>query len=73
VTREVTERPEAVALGSVKLVGSDTEKIVSETSKLLTDQRCYGMMAQVRYPYGDGHATKTILTAISNYFGIAQN
>jgi UDP-N-acetylglucosamine 2-epimerase (non-hydrolysing) len=73
VTREVTERPEAVALGNVKLVGSDTEKIVSETSKLLTDQSYYGVMAQVRYPYGDGHATERILTAISNYFGIAQN
>jgi len=73
VTREVTERPEAVALGNVKLVGSDTEKIVNEASKLLTDQQCYGLMAQIRYPYGDGHATERILAAIGNYFGIAQN
>jgi UDP-N-acetylglucosamine 2-epimerase (non-hydrolysing) len=73
VTREVTERPEAVALGNAKLVGSDTEKIVREVSKVLTDKSCYSAMAQVRYPYGDGHATERILTAISNYFGIAQN
>jgi UDP-N-acetylglucosamine 2-epimerase (non-hydrolysing) len=73
VTREVTERPEAVALGNAKLVGSDTEKIVREVSKVLTDKSCYSAMAQVRYPYGDGHATERILTVISNYFGIAQN
>jgi UDP-N-acetylglucosamine 2-epimerase (non-hydrolysing) len=73
VTREVTERPEAVALGNAKLVGSDTEKIVREVSKVLTDKSCYSAMAQVRYPYGDGHATERILTAISNYLGIAQN
>jgi|SRR5579859_2243036 len=73
VTREVTERPEAVALGNAKLVGSDTEKIVREVSKVLTDKSCYSAMAQVRYPYGDGHATERIVTVISNYFGIAEN
>jgi UDP-N-acetylglucosamine 2-epimerase (non-hydrolysing) len=72
VTREVTERPEAVTLGNVKLVGSDTEKIINGVAGLLTNQKCYQNMAQVRYPYGDGHATERILAAISKFFDEAR-
>ncbi len=73
VTREVTERPEAVAAGNVKLVGPNAEKIVSETTALLTDKAHYGAMAQIHHPYGDGRATERILTAISKHFGIVAN
>ena len=57
VMREKTERPEAVSAGTVRLVGTDEEKIVSETSKLLDDPKMYSAMARVHNPYGDGRAS----------------
>lgn len=63
VLRDETERPEAVELGVVKLVGTDTQNIVTETHKLLTDDTYYKSMAQGVSPYGDGHAAEKI-TAI---------
>ena len=66
MTREVTERPEAVEAGTVILVGTDEEKIVRETEKLLDDPACYLKMAQAHNPYGDGHAALRIVQEIVN-------
>jgi len=61
VTREKTERTEAVDAGTVILVGTDEEKIVAETSRLLTDQDAYDQMAQAINPYGDGQSAGRII------------
>lgn len=60
VMRDTTERPEAVDAGTVKLVGTDTEKIVSEMSSLLTDAEVYSQMSHAVNPYGDGKACPRI-------------
>jgi UDP-N-acetylglucosamine 2-epimerase (non-hydrolysing) len=60
VTREVTERPEAVALGVARLVGTDPDRIVAEVSRLLTDPAAYAAMSAGGSPYGDGHAAERI-------------
>ena len=67
VLRQVTERPEAVQAGTARLVGSDTEKIVSETSKLLDDPEAHRAMAQAVNPYGDGHAAERIVQALLDH------
>jgi UDP-N-acetylglucosamine 2-epimerase (non-hydrolysing) len=64
VTRRVTERPEAVEAGVVKLVGDDADLITSETHKLITDPEYYKSMARGVSPYGDGHASERILNFI---------
>ena len=69
VMREKTERPEAVAAGTVKLVGTAPDRIVSEAERLLDDQAEYGRMARIHNPYGDGRASGRILSAIESYFG----
>ncbi|MGZ3687851.1 MAG: non-hydrolyzing UDP-N-acetylglucosamine 2-epimerase [Bdellovibrionota bacterium] len=61
VMREITERPEGVAAGANKLVGTDREKIVFEVGKLLTDLDAYKKMANVQNPYGDGKAADRIV------------
>ena len=61
VMREVTERPEAVEAGTVRLVGTDTEKIVSEALQLLDDEKAYEKMSRAHNPYGDGKASIRIL------------
>lgn len=66
VMRDTTERPEAVAAGTVKLVGTDTEKLVSEVTKLLTDQAYYDSMSFAHNPYGDGNACQRIIEAITS-------
>jgi UDP-N-acetylglucosamine 2-epimerase (non-hydrolysing) len=73
VLRDVTERPEAVRAGTVKLVGTDAAKIVHEVSKLLTDIRYYRRMANAVNPYGDGRASERIVQAIQWYFGLIKN
>ena len=60
VMRDTTERPEALVAGTVKLVGTDFDKIVSEVSELLDDSDYYNKMSQAVNPYGDGHACKRI-------------
>ena len=60
VLRETTERPEGVAAGAAKLVGVDTERIVAEATRLLTDPDAYAQMARAVNPYGDGHAAERI-------------
>src|SRR5262249_31352892 len=68
VLRDTTERPEAIAAGTVKLVGTDYEAIVHETSRLLTDSAAYRAMARAHNPYGDGRATLRIVEACEAYF-----
>jgi UDP-N-acetylglucosamine 2-epimerase (non-hydrolysing) len=61
VMREVTERPEAVAAGTVRLVGTDPATIVQEASSLLDNEIAYRRMTQAINPYGDGHAAERIV------------
>lgn len=65
VMRDVTERPEAVAAGTVRLVGADTSAIVSNLRTLLTDQAAYQSMAYAHNPYGDGEACARIIDSLS--------
>jgi UDP-N-acetylglucosamine 2-epimerase (non-hydrolysing) len=58
--REKTERPEAVEAGTVKLVGTDEERIVAEGTRLLDDPAEYARMTRVHNPYGDGQASRRI-------------
>jgi UDP-N-acetylglucosamine 2-epimerase (non-hydrolysing) len=67
VMRETTERPEAVDAGTVKLVGTDTDLIVSEVSRLLDDRVAYEAMSFAHNPYGDGKAVDRILSRIRLY------
>ena len=64
VTRETTERPEAVRAGTARLVGTNTERIVFEVSRLLDDRGQYVAMAHANNPYGDGHASERIVHAL---------
>ena len=68
VMRDTTERPEAVAAGTVKLVGTDETVIVNEVSKLMTDNHYYQSMSFAHNPYGDGEACLRIADAIKQYF-----
>jgi UDP-N-acetylglucosamine 2-epimerase (non-hydrolysing) len=65
VMREVTERPEAVEAGTVKLVGTDAELIVAEAGELLADEVAYQRMSRAINPYGDGHACERIVEIIA--------
>ena len=64
VMRDTTERPEALAAGTVKLVGTDYDKIVSEVSNLVTSPEAYKKMSLAQNPYGDGQACRRIIDAI---------
>ena len=64
VTRNLTERPEAVDAGTVKLVGTNHSKIVKEATQLLDDAKSYGYMSQAHNPYGTGDASKQIITEL---------
>lgn len=64
VMRDTTERPEALDAGTVKLVGADYDKIVSEVSFLLDDTEYYKEMSRAINPYGDGHASEQIIEAL---------
>lgn len=64
VMRDTTERPEAVEAGTVKLVGTEADKIVSETIRLLDDPQAYQAMAFAHNPYGDGQACRRIVQAL---------
>ena len=69
VLREKTERPDAVAAGTVKLVGMDERVIFEEADRLLTDKSAYAAMTKAGNPYGDGHASERIVGALLHYFG----
>jgi UDP-N-acetylglucosamine 2-epimerase (non-hydrolysing) len=64
VMRDTTERPEAVEAGTVCLVGTDTDRIVAEVHRLLTDPVAYEVMSRAHNPYGDGKACQRILDAM---------
>jgi UDP-N-acetylglucosamine 2-epimerase (non-hydrolysing) len=64
VMRDTTERPEALEAGTVSLVGTNVEKIVSELTKLLTSEQAYKKMSFAHNPYGDGKACKRILNVL---------
>ncbi len=64
VMRDTTERPEAVEAGTVKLVGTDTQKIIQECQTLLDDKRAYEAMSRSHNPYGDGKACERIVSFI---------
>ena len=73
VLRTVTERPEAVRYGTVKLVGLDTNKIFTSARRLLDDKAAYRKMAAAVNPYGDGKAAVRTVAIIKNYFGISKH
>ena len=64
VMRDTTERPEALESGTVHLVGTDYDKIVTEVSTLLNDDVAYKKMSQAVNPYGDGKACERIVDAL---------
>ncbi|EKY3233720.1 UDP-N-acetylglucosamine 2-epimerase (non-hydrolyzing) [Cronobacter malonaticus] len=66
VMRETTERPEAVEAGTVRLVGTDTQRIVAEVTRLLNNEAAYQAMSHAHNPYGDGQACERILHALKN-------
>ena len=68
VLREETERPEAVEMGVVKLVGSNYERIVDDTQRLLDDESAYRAMARGISPYGDGNAAERIVSTLRGHF-----
>ena len=70
VLRRETERPEAVQAGTVRLAGTEEEKIFSLASELLRDEGAYRAMAHAVNPYGDGHACRRIVDAIEWKFGL---
>lgn len=73
VLRDVTERPEAVEAGTVKLVGTDVAKIVEEANELINNIDAYNKMSKSINPYGDGLASKRIVNAILKYYGLSDN
>lgn len=68
VLREVTERPEAVAAGTVKLVGTDRDLILKSAGNLLDDDAAYAAMSSIHNPYGDGKACERIVASLNGEF-----
>ncbi len=73
VLRKETERPEAIAAGTVKLAGVEKERIIDMTRELLRDPTAYNTMARAVNPYGDGNACERIADAIAWHFGLIQD
>ena len=69
VLREVTERPEAVTAGTVRLVGTAYQDVLAAAGELLEDETAYLQMAHAVNPYGDGQASRRIRVALGHYFG----
>ena len=67
VMRDTTERPEAVAAGTVKLVGVDPARIAGEAARLIADQAEYRRMSRIHNPYGDGCASRRIVEALARF------
>lgn len=72
VMRENTERPEAVEAGTVRLVGTDYDRIVEEVSALIDDEKHFASMANAVNPYGDGRAAERTVAALEQMFGLGQ-
>ena len=66
VMRDTTERPEGIAAGTLKLVGTEEETIYTEFSRLLTDHTEYEAMSKASNPYGDGHACERIADVLED-------
>lgn len=66
VMRDTTERPEAVEAGTVKLVGTDSKKLIWEAQKLISNNKEYEKMSRAHNPYGDGQASERILQFVKN-------
>ena len=64
VMRNITERPEGIEAGTAKLVGTDSKKIIAETTRLLKNRKLYKTMAKAVNPYGDGKAAERIVASI---------
>lgn len=73
VLRDTTERPEGVAAGTLKLVGTEVDKVRAEMIRLLEDEKAYAKMANAKNPYGDGKAADRIMDAIAYYFDKEHN
>lgn len=72
VMRENTERPEAVTAGTVRLIGTDEEVVVTEVTRLLTDDSAYTAMSQAVNPYGDGRAAARTVSGIAQLLGVGE-
>ena len=72
VMRNVTERPEGVAAGTLKLVGTDADHIIREAKRLLNDPTAHAEMAKAVNPFGDGHAAERIVETIWNFHTVSQ-
>ena len=68
VMRDLTERPEAVEAGTVKIIGTKKENIIKNVSELIDNKDLYNKMAQAHNPYGDGYASKKIIEGIIKNF-----
>jgi len=68
VMRETTERPEGVAAGTARLVGTDEDRIVAEVTRLLDDREAHMAMARAHNPFGDGHAATRIARIVASGF-----
>ncbi|PTK65904.1 non-hydrolyzing UDP-N-acetylglucosamine 2-epimerase [Staphylococcus borealis] len=73
VLRDVTERPEGVAAGTLKIIGTDFENVHNTTAELLDNEIIYNQMSQTQNPYGDGKASIRICESIKYYFGLTSN
>ncbi len=73
VLRNVTERPEAILAGTVRLVGTDTRNVRKWITRLLDDRRLFSQMAHAVNPYGDGRAAHRTVEALRCYFGMRQS
>lgn len=72
VTRDTTERPEAVAAGTARLVGTEYESIVEQASLLLHNRQAYEEMSKASNPFGDGHASERIIEVLQNTPGLKE-
>jgi UDP-N-acetylglucosamine 2-epimerase (non-hydrolysing) len=72
VMRDTTERPEAVAAGTARLIGTDSDRIVSAVTELLDDPAAFALMANAVNPYGDGLASQRTIEAMAHLFGLGQ-
>ncbi|MGB3491469.1 MAG: UDP-N-acetylglucosamine 2-epimerase (non-hydrolyzing) [Elainellaceae cyanobacterium] len=72
VLRDTTERPEAIAAGTAQLIGTESDRIFSETSRLLTDDAAYQQMATAINPFGDGQAAQRILDISRSFLNLSE-
>ncbi len=68
VLRQETERPEGVLAGALKLIGTDADRVVRESERLLQDARAYRRMCRASNVFGDGHSAKRIVKIVERAF-----